>query len=410
MTSPIAPKDFLLDDVETVSRTNLAYIADSNAHHNFSYSLATLLYRCIKGTLPWQYEINWKDTNSSVLNQVYSQRSMASINQSVISPYIPQELEILLDRTLTYCTVDGFANKLNRFINTYYEFTQFNAINISSSGSYEADSRPNENTNNDGLSGIAGMSEIKETLTSDIIEPLTNKDTYQRYGIQPINGILFYGPPGCGKTFIARQLAKALGYTFFDIKPSDLASTYIHGTQQKIGELFQEAYLKAPSVIFIDEADALLPSRDEPQINQHYLSEVNEFLAQLADCADKGILVILATNRPEKIDKSVLRTGRIDKSVYITLPCSRTRKDLLSLFLVNKPIDSSLDIDLLSLLLSGYSSSDIKYIVNEAAKLALKTDDAISQKVITEAIHNNKPSVDYKQIEQYEHFANSPSF
>src|SRR5690606_26038595 len=119
-----------------------------------------------------------------------------------------------------------------------------------------------ENPLRKGLEKVAGMSDLKNQLDVDVIQPLKQIEKYQKYRVEPLNGILLYGPPGCGKTFIAQCLAEEIGYSYFEIKPSDLASTYIHGTQEKIAKLFKGAEEKKPSLIFIDEIDAVLPNRN----------------------------------------------------------------------------------------------------------------------------------------------------
>ena len=296
----------------------------------------------------------------------------------------------------------GWSDAYDEFLHQYYEKFQID-------GDFEINKpelKTIENSSLNGLSKVAGMAKLKQTLQSDIISPLKEQNLYKKYGIQPLNGILLYGPPGCGKTYIAKQLAEELNYSFFEIKPSDLASTYVHGTQEKIGKLFRDARLSSPSMIFIDEVDAILPSRDTANINQHYASEVNEFLAQMTDCSDKGIFIIMATNRPDIIDKAILRTGRIDKLVYVDLPDYTSRQELLKLLLNNRPIENNLDISNLALNLSGYTCSDIKFIVNEAAKSALKRNSSIADADFSEALQNTAPSVSFEQIEKYESFRN----
>jgi hypothetical protein len=142
--------------------------------------------------------------------------------------------------------------------------------------------------------GVAGMREIKAILERDVILPLQEPELYRRYRVDLPNGLLFYGPPGCGKTFIARKLAEIMKFRFMEIRPSDLASVYVHGGQEKIGELFVEAKKNAPTLLFFDELDALVPNRGES--GHHYAAEVNEFLVQLNECWKSKVLVVGATN------------------------------------------------------------------------------------------------------------------
>lgn len=415
---PVDLSHYIKEEV-AIARYSLAYQSQQD-EDNCHYSLATLLYRCLFGYLPWNYDTEWVATHKAVEYQVFSYRESNPLNQSTFySQYVPDDLKSLLFQSLSDVDLTQFGEKLDRFIKQYYEFPYYEDIELPT---ITAQNKLNEvkvdkinNTNkykssHAGLDKIAGMSELKSLLITDIIEPLNNKHTYKEYGIKPLNGVLFYGPPGCGKTFIAKQLAAELGSTFFEIKPSDLASVYVHGTQEKIGKLFLEASLKAPSVIFIDEVDAILPSRDTANMSQHYSSEVNEFLAQLTECSEKGILTIMATNRPDAIDKAILRTGRIDKTIYIPMPDFNTRKQMLEALLAKRPTEEDLDVESMAMLLASYTSSDINYIVNEAAKLALKESSKISQQHLTEVLRKTKSSVNYEQLKQYDSFTDLQRF
>lgn len=404
---PLDLTHYIKHTESSIPRYSLAY-QSREAEYNTNYSLANLLYRCLFGFLPWQYDIEWKATDKSVQYQIFSYRDSNPLSQSTFySQHIPDDLKSIVFQTINNIGVNEFSKKLDLFIKQYYEFPYYDIqlpnsekrnikIKVSEGSQYKSD--------HVGLSKVAGMIDLKSLLITDIIEPLKNKQAYKEYGIKPLNGLLFYGPPGCGKTFIAKQLAAELGYTFFEIKPSDLASIYVHGTQEKIGKLFLEASLKAPSVIFIDEVDAIMPSRDSANIGQHYSSEVNEFLAQLTECSEKGILTIMATNRPDAIDKAILRTGRVDKAIYIPLPDFNTRKEMLKFLLERRPMNNSLDLDYIAMLMAHYTSSDISYIVNEAAKLALKESSKIGHGHLTEVLRKTKSSVNYDQLKTYDSF------
>jgi len=264
-------------------------------------------------------------------------------------------------------------------------------------------------TQGKGFDLIAGMYELKETLYQDIIRPLSEPELYKEYGVSPPNGMLLYGPPGCGKTYIAQKLAEEIGYHYIEVKPSDLASIYIHGTREKIGKMFKEAEVKAPTLIFIDEVDAVLPSRDG-RIDQHVSSEVNEFLAQMTNCADKGIFIVAATNRPENIDPAIMRTGRIDKVVYLSPPDILARQEMMRLYLRNRPVSADIDLTNLAGLMDGYVSSDIKFLVNEASRLALKDRVKISNVQFEAVLKQHHPSITREQVRSYEKFREKRTF
>jgi transitional endoplasmic reticulum ATPase len=261
-----------------------------------------------------------------------------------------------------------------------------------------------------GFNAIAGMDKLKETLIHDIIHPLTDKDLYEKYHVSPPNGMLLYGPPGCGKTFFAKRLAEEVAYHYIEVKPSDLASIYIHGSQEKIGQLFKNAKENSPTIIFIDEIDAILPSRENSNLNQNIDSEVNEFLAQMTDCHQHSIFIIAATNRPEKIDPAILRTGRLDKMIYLGLPDYDARYAMLKLHCKDRPLDPNIDYERLSKMTKHFISSDIKFIVNEASRNALKEKGLINQAHFEAVIENTQPSISRKQIDHIRKFQDQRSF
>jgi len=258
-----------------------------------------------------------------------------------------------------------------------------------------------------GLAKVAGMQKLKELLVEEVIGPLKNPSLYQRFGLTWPNGILLFGPPGCGKTYISRQLAEELGFYFIELIPSEIASSYMHDTTLRIRHVFKKAENNAPAVVFIDEVDAMVPIRGTLGSHQEYKSEeITEFLVQLNDCAKRKILIIAATNEPEKIDPAILRTGRIDKVIFVGPPDEEARKALLEMYLLNRPVVQGLDLVNLSKKLEGYSCSDIKNLVDEAARIAIR-EKAISINEIhfIKAIKRNPPGIDSSVLEKYAKFS-----
>lgn len=247
--------------------------------------------------------------------------------------------------------------------------------------------------NGNGFQDIAGMKELKTYLSQRVIFVIKNKEKVEKYKLTPPNGMLLYGPPGCGKTFVAEKFAEETGFNFILVKSSDLSSSYHHGTQEKIAQLFKQAEQKAPIVICFDEFDALVPDRSIPA-NQYSATEVNEFLSQLNNCSKRGIFVVGTTNRPDKIDPAVLRTGRIDKQVYVPLPDKEARKEIFLIHLKGRPYDENqIDAEKLSDLSDGFIASDIAYVVNDAAMIAAFTDQPITQALLEETIGHTHPSL-----------------
>ncbi len=251
-----------------------------------------------------------------------------------------------------------------------------------------------------GFKDIAGMDQLKQMLTQKVIFILKDKEKAAKYRLLPPNGMLFYGPPGCGKSFFAEKFAEETGFNFMLVKASDLGSIYVHGSQGKISELFKKAEAHQPTIICFDEFDAFVPNRSNHGA-EHQAGEVNEFLSQLNNCAQRGIFVIATSNRPDMIDPAVLRTGRIDRLVYVPMPDKEARSEMFKLHLSGRPCED-VDTGRLAELTDGYIASDIAYIVNDAAMGAAFSDQPISQHLLEETIGSIHPSISKEVARSYE--------
>ena len=252
-----------------------------------------------------------------------------------------------------------------------------------------------------GFADIAGMDELKEMLHKRVILILQNKELAEKYKLTPPNGMLLYGPPGCGKSFFAEKFAEETGFNFILVKASDLGSIYVHGSQGKIADLFKKAEENAPTVLCFDEFDAFVPNRSSDNSGGNQAGEVNEFLSQLNNCSKRGIFVIATSNRPDKVDPAVLRTGRIDKQVYVPMPDETARKLMFELYLKDRPC-GEIDSDALAKKTDGYVASDIAYIVNEAGTIAAFNREDITQDLLIKTIEGIKPSIGKDLLKEYE--------
>lgn len=258
-----------------------------------------------------------------------------------------------------------------------------------------------------GFAAVGGMFDLKKTLLKDVIEPLRNPKKYEKFRLSVPNGILLFGPPGCGKTFIVKKLAEEIGYSFFDIKHSDLASTYIHGMVEKIRDVFKKAEESKPAIIFFDEIDGLIPVKDTLGGNQSYKQEeINEFLIQFNDAGKKNILIIGATNKPHMIDRALLRPGRMDKIIYVSPPDIAARTELFKIYMAGVPA-INIDYDRLAYLTEGYASVDIEYVVKESARKAVdENKEVMTQNDFEVVIYESKSSITKEELESYFNFSN----
>lgn len=254
-----------------------------------------------------------------------------------------------------------------------------------------------------GFAKVAGMEELKKLLKNDVIDAMEKASEYKKYGLEPLNGVLLYGPPGTGKTFIASALAEECGRYFIYVKPSDVLSPYYGESAQNIRRVFEEAEYNAPSIIFIDEIEALTPSRSGYGYSGGEANtQVTEFLQQLNNCAEKDIFVIAATNEPQNIDEAIRRVGRFDKTIFVGPPDFEARKELFKMKLANAYADFNIDCNKLAELTEYYTAEQInKNIIQEAARVAMGKKCRISENMLIEQIHKTTPELNKEKVEYY---------
>lgn len=254
-----------------------------------------------------------------------------------------------------------------------------------------------------GFALVAGMKNIKNELYKNVISPILNPQKYEKFKVSVPNGILLYGPTGCGKTFIVEKLAEELNYNFIKIDHSDLASPYIHESVIKISKLFDKAKKMAPCILFLDEIEALMPERSAVGENAQYKrDETNEFLLQLNNAGKDKILVIGATNNIELMDGAIIRSGRFDEKIYVPAPDEEARISLFKLALNGRPVEKEMDYSKLAKFTEGYSCSDIVHIVEDSARTAILNDkESLSMDEILSVIkktHSSIPNIEKQKI------------
>lgn len=253
-----------------------------------------------------------------------------------------------------------------------------------------------------GFADVAGMDELKEQLRSDVIDLLRHPARAKELGLAIPNGLLFYGPPGCGKTFFAERFAEEIGCNYIYVLCSDVASPYIHGGQEKIAKIFEQARKAAPTILFLDEVDALIADRRRHN-NVSEQGEVNEFLGQLNNCGQEGVMVIGATNKPKLIDPAALRAGRLELKYYIAPPDRAMRMALFRIGLRGRSVELGIDYPRLADMTGGRVAADIRLIIDTAARLTFRRGlDKIDMPTLEEAAAKTEPTVSQDEIRQCE--------
>lgn len=261
-------------------------------------------------------------------------------------------------------------------------------------------------TNLKGLASVAGMHDLKLTLINDVVNPLNHPEKYKKFKLSIPNGILLFGPPGCGKTFIVQKLAEELNRTFIEIKHSDVGSPYIYGAVNNLGRIFDIARQKSPSIVFIDELSGLAPKRESLVTStMHKEEEVNELLMQLNKASEHNVLVVGATNHPERIDSAVLRPGRMDKIIYVPMPDSEARKELFKMYLQGRPYNKDIDFNELAKLTEGFTATDVELVVENTARHAVaENKPEISKTMLLSMLKNTQPSISKEEADRYKQY------
>ncbi len=381
------------------------------------FSACAILYAMLTGVAPWNIEIPQEGTFRERFSELAQYRKTHNLNISEL--HVSKKVKYILVNGLQLKTEDRL-DSVQAIINILDSasddieteepktFTESPKDNSDSSQSGQPD--PNDinpvdfqikRGGGNGFKDIAGMQELKEYLYQKIIFVVKDKEMAEKYRLTPPNGMLLYGPPGCGKTFFAEKFAEETGFNFLLIKASDLGSSFLHGTQEKINKLFKLAEKNTPIVLCFDEFDALVPDRSAFGAQQQ-AGEVNEFLSQMNNCAKRGIFIVATSNRPDKIDPAVLRTGRIDKMVYVPLPDKEARKEMFALYLDRRPVGEDIDLDALAEKTEGYIASDIAFIVNDAAMTAAYARALITNELLETSLRNIRPSLRKESLEAYD--------
>lgn len=221
------------------------------------------------------------------------------------------------------------------------------------------------------LADVAGLAEVKQRLEAAFLAPMRNPELRKLYGKSLRGGLLLYGPPGCGKTFIARAVAGELGARFITVSFADLIDMFVGRSERNIHELFEVARRNAPCVLFLDEVDAIGQKRSQLR-NTPMRSAVNQLLLELDDVAsdNSGVFLLAATNHPWDVDSALRRPGRFDRTLLVLPPDGPAREGVFRYHLRERPV-AGIDLTRLSRLTDGYSGADIAHICETAAERAL---------------------------------------
>ncbi len=269
---------------------------------------------------------------------------------------------------------------------------------------------------------IGGLEELKLALRQAVEWPLKRPDSFARLGITPPRGLLMYGPPGCSKTMVAKALAHESGLNFLSVRGPELFSKWVGESEQAVRELFRKARQVAPAIVFFDEIDAMCAERGggsgvSDRVLAQMLTEMDGVEQLRAD-----IMVVAATNKPNLIDRALMRPGRLDRQFYVPLPDKSTREKILCVHTRKRPLEPQVDLTDLAARTEGYSGAELAAVCNEAAYKTLEKamdgdngDDEITESLkitkedFDEALTIVRPRLNAASLQAYEQFSNRKS-
>ena len=252
------------------------------------------------------------------------------------------------------------------------------------------------------LDDVGDMIEVKQVLTESVLWPLTYPDAFARLGVEPPRGVLLYGPPGCGKTYLVKAIAGTGKANVLSVKGAELLSKWVGDSERAVRELFRRARDAAPTLVFLDEVDALAPVRGQSTDGGTTDRVVAALLTELDGVEPlRNVVVIGATNRPDLVDPALLRPGRLERLVYVPPPDADARAAILQSAAKSVPLAPDVDIASLGADLDGFSAADCSALVREAALAAMRESlDAatVTAAHVASARTRVRPSLDPMQV------------
>lgn len=369
------------------------------------FSVGALLYYLLFGKAPWEVDLIECGDDINLIKAKVKEARKEKLVLDTEEVHIPDFLKKILKKALSSKAVSRFASA-DDFFNTLIDrLVPEDISNIDDLSMDEAagkEGQPEEGHaekqqimfkkgSGNGFDQVAGRDELKEQLRKEVIFALQNPEKAKQYLLPPVNGILLYGPPGCGKSLVTECFAEELGFNYTILKASQFGNIYQPGVLDNLQRIFDAASLKAPFVICLDEIEYLIPNPGTDNVTKESVA----MLSMMNGCAAKGILLVATSNQPEQVDPFLMRPGCIDRVFFVPQPDLEARKDIFKKHLSNRPCEE-IDFEELAKLSEDFVAGDITETVNEAAMTAAYMDVPISQKILVDVLKYKNPTYSTK--------------
>ena len=363
------------------------------------FSVGALLYYLVFGKAPWEIDLTECHDDKDMVKAKVKEARKQPLVLDTEETHVPEFLHEILKKALALKVVSRFSSAEELFNALLERLTPEMAEGADEEHQPEdageiSEEIPEGNMrimfkkgSGNGFDQVAGRDSLKEQLRKEVIFGLQNPEKAKKYKLLPVNGILLYGPPGCGKSLVTESFAEELGFNYTILKASQFGNIYQPNVIDNLQRIFDAASLKAPFVIAIDEMEYLIPNPGSENVTKESVA----MLTLMNGCAQRGILVVATSNQPEQIDPFVMRPGCIDRVFFVSQPDFEARKDIFMKHLKDRPCET-IDYAELARLSEDFVAGDITEAVNEAAMTAAYMDVPISQKILVDVLKYKNPT------------------